>query len=180
MSENEKDLDLLEDETEEECFEEEEEEYTPTSPAEEKIEELTKELRKLKDMHLRTAAEYDNFRKRTQKEKEALFAAVQADTVAELLPIVDNLERAMAVENITLEDLQKGVSMIMSESAKVFERLSVESFGEVGEQFDPNIHNCIGTSDDSDVESGCISMVAQKGYRIGQKTIRPAMVQIKN
>lgn len=143
------------------------------------ISELEAALSKTKDAHLRTAAEYDNFRKRTSKEKDALYLDVTAGSVAVLLPVLDNLERALSAENSSVEDMRKGLEMICTAGLAAFEKLGVSSFGEAGEVFDPNLHNCIGTVSEGEVEDGQIALVLQKGYALGGKIIRPAMVQVK-
>ena len=131
------------------------------------------------DAHLRLAAEYDNFRKRTIKEKEASYSNGKADAVAKMLPVYDNLERAL---NQPTEDAayKKGVEMTMTELVKIFNALGVEIFGEKGEQFDPNLHNAVMHIDDETMEENTIAMVFQKGFKIGDKVVRFAMVQVAN
>ena len=131
------------------------------------------------DAHLRLAAEYDNFRKRTVKEKEASYGNGRADAVAKMLPVYDNLERAL---NHPTEDAayKKGVEMTMNELVKIFTNLGVEIFGEKGETFDPNLHNAVMHIDDENLAENTISMVFQKGFKLGDKVIRFAMVQVAN
>ena len=131
------------------------------------------------DAHLRLAAEYDNFRKRTVKEKEASYGNGKADAVAKMLPVYDNLERAL---NQPTEDeaYKKGVEMTMNELVKIFTGLGVEIFGEKGDQFDPNLHNAVMHIDDETLEENAIAMVFQKGFKIGEKVVRFAMVQVAN
>ena len=131
------------------------------------------------DAHLRLAAEYDNFRKRTIKEKEASYSNGKADAVAKMLPVYDNLERAL---NQPTEDAayKKGVEMTMTELVKIFTGLGVEIFGEKGDQFDPNLHNAVMHIDDETMEENTIAMVFQKGFKIGDKVVRFAMVQVAN
>ena len=132
-----------------------------------------------RDAHLRVAAEYDNFRKRTVKEKEASYGLGRADAVAKMLPVYDNLERAL---NQSTEDAayKKGVEMTMNELVKIFTGLGVEIFGNVGEEFDPNIHNAVMHTEDESLGENVISMVFQKGFKIGDKVVRFAMVQVAN
>ena len=132
-----------------------------------------------RDAHLRVAAEYDNFRKRTVKEKEASYGNGKADAVAKMLPVYDNLERAL---NQPTEDAayKKGVEMTMTELVKIFTGLGVEIFGEKGDQFDPNLHNAVMHIDDESMEENTIAMVFQKGFKIGDKVVRFAMVQVAN
>ena len=131
------------------------------------------------DAHLRLAAEYDNFRKRTLKEKEASYGNGRADTVAKLLPVYDNLERAL---NQPTEDAayKKGVEMTMTELVKIFTGLGVEIFGEAGEHFDPSLHNAVMHTEDDRVGESTITQVFQKGFKLGEKIVRFAMVQVAN
>ena len=131
------------------------------------------------DSFLRLAADYDNFRKRTIKEKEQSYGNGKADTVAKLLPIYDNLERAL---NQPTEDTayKKGVEMTMNELVKIFTGLGVEIFGAVGDSFDPNLHNAVMHIDDETLEENTLSQVFQKGFKIGEKVVRFAMVQVAN
>ena len=132
-----------------------------------------------RDAHLRVAAEFDNFRKRTVKEKEASYGNGKADAVAKMLPVYDNLERAL---NQPTEDAayKKGVEMTMTELLKIFTALGVEVFGNVGDTFDPNFHNAIMHTEDESFSENTISMVFQKGFKIGEKVVRFAMVQVAN
>ena len=132
-----------------------------------------------RDAHLRIAAEYDNFRKRTVKEKEASYGNGKADAVAKMLPIYDNLERAL---NQPTEDAayKKGVEMTMNELVKIFTNLGVEIFGNVGDEFDPNLHNAVMHIDSEELGENVIAQVFQKGFKIGEKVVRFAMVQVAN
>ena len=131
------------------------------------------------DAHLRLAAEYDNFRKRTAKEKEQTYNNGKGDAVAKLLPVYDNLERAL---NQPTEDAayKKGVELTMNELVKIFTGLGVEIFGQVGEEFDPNIHNAVMHTEDETLGENVIAQVFQKGFKIGEKVVRFAMVQVAN
>ena len=131
------------------------------------------------DSYLRLAADYDNFRKRTVKEKEASYGNGKADTVGKLLPVYDNLERAL---NQPTEDAayKKGVEMTMNELVKILGALGVEIFGEIGDSFDPNLHNAVMHIDDESLAENTISQVFQKGFKLGDKVIRFAMVQVAN
>ena len=156
----------------EETVEETAEAAVETNPFEEKYNAE-------RDAHLRLAAEYDNFRKRTIKEKEASYGNGKADAVAKMLPVYDNLERAL---NQPTEDAayKKGVELTMNELVKIFTGLGVEIFGSVGETFDPNLHNAVMHIDDESMEENTISQVFQKGFKIGDKVVRFAMVQVAN
>jgi len=131
------------------------------------------------DSFLRLAADYDNYRKRTAKEKEQSYTNGKSDAVAKLLPVYDNLERAL---NQPTEDgaYKKGVEMTMNELVKIFTALGVEIFGNVGEAFDPNLHNAVMHNEDETLGENVISMVFQKGFKIGDKVVRFAMVQVAN
>lgn len=130
------------------------------------------------DKYLRVCAEYDNFRKRSQKEREGIYADAAADSLKELLPLIDNLERATQYTNP--EKVAEGVEMVLSTLPAVFEKLKVSSFGEAGETFDPNLHNAVMHVEDSEKGEGEITDVFQKGYKIGDKVVRYAMVKVAN
>ena len=132
-----------------------------------------------RDAHLRLAAEYDNFRKRTIKEKEASYGNGKADAVAKMLPVYDNLERALNQETSDAA-YKKGVEMTMAELVKIFTSLGVEIFGNVGDEFDPNLHNAVMHIENEDMDENSISAVFQKGFKIGDKVVRFAMVQVAN
>ena len=131
------------------------------------------------DAHLRLAAEYDNFRKRTVKEKEASYGNGKADAVAKMLPVYDNLERALNQETSDAA-YKKGVEMTMNELVKIFTSLGVEIFGNVGDEFDPNLHNAVMHIDSEELGENVIAQVFQKGFKIGDKVVRFAMVQVAN
>lgn len=132
-----------------------------------------------RDAHLRLAAEYDNFRKRSQKEKDGIYANGKADTAAKLLPVYDNLARALQQPT---EDaaFKKGVELTMTELEKIFTALGIESFGEAGDTFDPNFHNAVMHLEDESKGENEITAVFQKGFKLGDKVIRFAMVQVAN
>ena len=131
------------------------------------------------DAYLRLAAEFDNFRKRTVKEKDASYGNGKADAVAKLLPVYDNLERAL---NQPTEDAayKKGVELTMNELVKIFTGLGVEIFGNVGEDFDPELHNAVMHIENAELGENTIAAVFQKGFKIGDKVVRFAMVQVAN
>ena len=131
------------------------------------------------DAYLRLAADYDNFRKRTAKEKEATYGNGRADAVAKMLPVYANLERALNQETSDAA-YKKGVEMTMNELVKIFTSLNVEIFGAVGDEFDPNLHNAVMHTENPELGENTISMVFQKGFRIGEKVVRSAMVQVAN
>ena len=131
------------------------------------------------DSYLRLAADYDNFRKRSAKEKETLYAAGKADAVEKLLPVYDNLERALN-QATNDEAYKKGVEMTMTQLVGILNGLGVEIFGEAGETFDPNIHNAVMHTEDETLGENVISQVFQKGFKLGEKIVRFAMVQVAN
>ena len=149
----------------------------PKKPSAE--ETLKAELAKEHDNYLRLAAEYDNFRKRSQKEKDDLYTVIKAETVGKFLPVYDNLERALAQETAD-EAYKKGVEMTMNQLVKVMEGLGVTSFGEIGEQFDPTRHNAVMHVEQEGLGENVIAEVFQKGFIVGEKVIRFAMVKVAN
>ena len=176
MSEQEKNItpeeEILEEET---TVEETPVEETPETPAEDFKEKYEHEH----DSFLRLAAEYDNFRKRSAKEKDASYTNGKSAAIEKLLPVYDNLERAV---NQPTEDAayKKGVEMTLQQLVKIFTDLGVEIFGNVGEEFDPNMHNAVMHIDSEDLGENVIAQVFQKGFRIGEKVVRFAMVQVAN
>lgn len=141
---------------------------------------LEKELNDTKEQLLRTTAEYANFRKRSEKEKQDSYAFAKAETIKELLPVIDNLERALSNEQQDYEGLKKGVEMTFNSLMSTLEKLGVEVFGESGEIFDPNLHNAVMHIEDENLKDGEIVDVFQRGYKINDKIIRPAMVKSAN
>ena len=148
-------------------------------PKESELEKAQAALAKEHDQYLRLAAEYDNFRKRSRKEKEALYTDVKAETAAKFLPVYDNLERALANETAD-EAYKKGVELIMVEFKKIMTGLGVEEFGQTGDAFDPNAHNAVMHIENEELGENVIAQVFQKGFRIGDKVIRHAVVQVAN
>ena len=163
----------------EEVMEEAVEEVAAESPEAPEVNPFEEKYNAERDAHLRVAAEFDNFRKRTIKEKEASYGNGKADAVAKMLPVYDNLERAL---NQPTEDaaFKKGVEMTMNELVKIFSGLGVEIFGNPGEAFDPNLHNAVMHIKSEELEENTISQVFQKGFKIGDKVVRFAMVQVAN
>jgi molecular chaperone GrpE len=131
------------------------------------------------DAHLRLAAEYDNFRKRTTKEKEQSYLNGRSDAVEKLLPVYDNLLRALQQETQDAA-YKKGVEMTMTELIKILNSLGVEIFGAEGDLFDPNLHNAIMHLDDESIPENTITQVFQQGFKMGEKIVRFAMVQVAN
>ena len=156
-----------------------EESKEQTSQATE-LEKLQKEYEEHKQQHLRVLAEYDNFRKRSQNEKNAIYNNAVSDTVQAILPIADNIERALSQENASAEDMRKGVEMIESQIQSCFEKLGLTEMGKVGETFDPNLHNAVAHIEDENLGENVIAAVYQKGYKLGDRVVRHAMVQVAN
>ena len=159
-------------------------EETPETPVEEtpevvEVNPWEENYNAERDAHLRVAAEFDNYRKRTVKEKEASYGNGKADAVAKMLPVYDNLERALNQETADAA-YKKGVELTMNELVKIFTGLGVEIFGSVGETFDPNLHNAVMHIESEELEENTISQVFQKGFKIGDKVVRFAMVQVAN
>ncbi len=147
--------------------------------AEEKKHDLTEELRGANDRYLRLLAEYDNFRKRSQKEKDSLYGDIKADTVAKFLPVYDNLSRALA-QHTEDEAYRKGVEMIMTQFEQTLGKLGVTKIESLGKTFDPNLHNAVMHVDDEEKGENEIVEVFQDGFLIGEKVIRFAMVKVAN
>ena len=143
-----------------------------------RIAELEALLKEKEDQHLRMAAEYDNFRRRSREEREATYTEAVADTVGEILPIIDNLERASMYDDDA--KVKEGLVMIAKSVESVFEKLKVEAVGAAGETFDPNLHNAVLHAEDEERGEGEIVEVFQKGYKKGNKIIRFAMVKTVN
>lgn len=149
------------------------------APQPDETEQLRQKLAAEHDLYLRLAAEYDNFRKRSRKEKEALYLDVKAETAGKFLPVFDDLERALANETAD-EAYKKGVELIMSEFRKIINELGGEEFGETGDPFDPNAHNAVMHVEDESLGENVVAQVFQKGFRIGEKVIRHAVVKVAN
>jgi len=156
-----------------------EQEVQQTEAAPDELEQANEALAKEHEQYLRLAAEYDNFRKRSQKEKDGLYLNAKADTIGKFLPVFDNLERA-AAQPTEDEAYKKGVEMTLTGLREVMTNLGVEEFGEVGDAFDPNRHNAVMHIENEELGESVISQVFQKGFAIGDKVIRFAMVQVAN
>lgn len=137
------------------------------------------ELAALNDKYLRICAEYDNYRRRSQKEKESLYGDVKAEAVKSFLPVYDNLERALA-QSTEDEAYRKGVEMIMSQFSSTLTKLGVEPIESLGQKFDPALHNAVMHVDDEEKGENEIVEVFQQGFKIGDKVIRFAMVKVAN
>ncbi len=140
---------------------------------------LQEQLNALNDKYVRMLAEYDNFRKRSAKEKSDIYPRATADTVEKFLPIIDNFERAMSAPCAD-ETFKKGMDMIFQAFMNTLTSLNVEVIGKAGETFDPNLHNAVMHIEDEQYGDNEIVQVLQKGYRIGDRVVRYAMVQVAN
>ena len=129
--------------------------------------------------YLRLAAEYDNFRKRTAKEKEAIWNDAKADAALAFLPVYDNLERALKQETAD-EAYKKGVEMTMTQLKEVLTKLGIEEIPALGEPFDPNLHNAVMHVEDEGAGENTIVDVFQTGFKSGDKVVRFAMVKVAN
>lgn len=130
------------------------------------------------DRFIRLAADFENFKRRSKAEKDAVYSNAIADAVSQLLPILDNLERAvLAVEEGPQRD---GVKMVLDQALKAFEAMNVTPVGETGDPFDPRLHNAVMHVDDEALGENTVAEVLQRGYRLGEKVIRHAMVKVAN
>ena len=170
--------------SEEECDETAAAEETVRSEKEETTiseeEKLKEELKAKNDSYLRLFAEYDNYRKRSTADKANIYADATARAVKEILPIGDSLDMALGSLANAPEEYKKGIELIISQFHKSLEKLNVETFGETGEPFDPNLHNAVMKIEDDTFDENVIAKVFQRGYKIGDKIIRHAMVQVAN
>ena len=137
------------------------------------------EKKKLEDRYLRLMAEYDNYRRRTQKERENIYPDAVADTLKELLPVLDNLQRALDTPCAD-ENYITGIQMIRTGLEEFLKKMGVETFGKAGEPFDPNLHNAVMHIEDENLEKNVVAQVFQSGYRRGDRILRHAMVQQAN
>ena len=157
----------------------EEEKPVEETPAEQPVNPFEEKYNEEHDSYLRLAADYDNYRKRTLKEKEQSYGNGKADAIEKLLPVYDNLERAL---NQPTEDAayKKGVEMTMTQLVGILNGMGVEIYGQTGDVFDPNLHNAVMHTEDADAAENTITQVFQKGFKMGDEIIRFAMVQVAN
>lgn len=183
MSEKEKEKEIPEEEIAEEIIEDEAQEAPEEVPEGENLEEKIKALEEAaaadKDKYLRLLAEYDNFRKRSIQEKLNAFSDATAKAALEVISVIDNFERAMAAD-CTDENYKKGVEMIYGQFTEVIKKLGVEEIEALGKEFDPNLHNAVSQVEDESFGENTVSQVYQKGYKLGDKVIRCAMVVVAN
>ena len=146
--------------------------------AQKEIEKAKSEYDELNDKYVRMLAEYDNFRRRSAKEREGVYADAYCDVISEILPILDNLERAAAYAGTDSEKVSKGVEMTLKSMNDILAKLGIEEVPT--ETFDPNYHNAVMHVEDDSLGEGVIVDVLQKGYKKGDKVIRYAMVKVAN
>lgn len=174
-------------ELEEEVLESEEEtgeasenaEEIPKEEEQSEEEKLKAELLEQKDKYLRVMAEYDNFRKRTAKERLELISTAKADAITQILPVIDNFERALSAQTQD-ETYKSGIEMIFKQLGDVLKNLGIEEINPLGETFDPNVANAVNQIEDENLGENEVAQVFQKGYRIGDKILRYAMVVVAN
>ncbi|HOO26690.1 MAG TPA: nucleotide exchange factor GrpE [Clostridiales bacterium] len=145
-----------------------------------RVAELEKEVENLNDQLIRLAAEYSNFRRRSGEEKVKIYNEAKADVILELLPVIDNFELSQNSENANYEDYRKGMDMIYNQFIAVIEKLGIEYFGEIGEEFDPNVHCAVMHVEDDKYDDNVIAQVLCKGYKLKDKIIRSASVKVAN
>lgn len=154
--------------------------FTVTREQMEQMENLAQQLSTLNDQHLRLMAEYDNYRKRTQKEKETIYQDAKADTITKFLEIYDNLERAVSQEGDEENVHKKGMTMIFHQLEGILTKLGVTVMDPKGEPFDPARHNAVMHIEDESLGENVVAQVFQKGFLLGDKVIRFAAVQVAN
>lgn len=155
-------------------------EKTPEQLLQEEVDRLKAELAAEKDQNLRIRAEYDNYRKRTSREMGEITVNVRSETVKELLPVADNIERALATAEGSEADLRKGISMVQQQIQNVFTKLHIEAIDEENVPFDPQSHNAVVHVEDDTIGENTVVQVLQKGYKLGTKVLRYAMVKVAN
>ena len=158
----------------------EKEKYTFTREQVEQMELAAKQLDAVKDQFVRLTAEYDNYRKRTAKEKDGLYQDAKADTIKEFLAVYDNLERAVATEGDEDSPHKKGLEMIFHQYQEILKKLGVTEIEALGQSFDPEKHNAVMHIDDESFGENVVSQVFQAGFQLGEKVIRHAIVQVAN
>jgi molecular chaperone GrpE len=158
----------------------EQETFTVTREQMELMEGLAGQLAAANDQHLRLLAEYDNYRKRTQKEKENIYQDAKMDTIGKFLEVYDNLERAVAQSGDEDNVHKKGMEMIFNQLKTVLEKMGVAIEDPMGKEFDPNKHNAVMHIDDETLGENIVAQVFQKGFLLGDKVIRFAVVQVAN
>lgn len=145
-----------------------------------KLSQLEDELAEQKNLYLRLAAEYDNFRKRSQREKDAIGGETKVYILSQILPVIDNFERAALNSETDAESYRKGIEMTFTQLTDIIKKLGVETFGEEGEAFDPKYHEAVMHIESEDYGENTVARVFSKGYKVGDRIIRCAAVQVAN
>ncbi|HBL41183.1 MAG TPA: nucleotide exchange factor GrpE [Ruminococcaceae bacterium] len=166
--------------TEQEEVKEEKKETKKTRKKTDKTAELEQQLAEQKDLYLRLAAEYDNYRKRTQREKDALNGEIKVSVIGEFLTVLDNFERASSNADSDFDSYKKGIEMIFTQFGDILKKLGAESFGDIGDAFDPSMHNAVMHIESEDFGESTVAQVFAKGYKCGERIIRCATVQVAN
>lgn len=141
---------------------------------------LQEDYAALNDRYMRTLAEYDNFRKRTQKDLDSRVSLTKVDVMQKIVPVLDNFERAAFSADTDFEGYKKGIEMIVNQFTEIVRNIGVEAFGQEGDEFDPNFHNAVMHVDDENLGENVVAQVFMKGYKLGDKVIRPATVKVAN
>ena len=144
------------------------------------LEKKDEELRELNDKYLRLLAEYDNFKKRTVKEKDAIYTDAFSSALTSLLPVIDNLERGLDAVEDKENVVYKGMEMILKQTQEIFEKMGVSQIEAVGKEFDPNLHNAVMHTEDENFGENIITDEFQKGYMYKEKVLRYSMVKVAN
>ena len=180
MSKEKEDIEQKEKTTSEEVKEDtKKEEVNKEKILNEKISKLTSELDDIKDRHTRLIAEFDNLKKRSAKERENLYNSIICDIVTPLLPVVDNLENAVA-QNTTDEEYKKGIELVLKQFKDILASQNVKEIEAVGKPFDPSIHEAVSSIQDENLGEKIVASEYRKGYMIGNKVIRHSMVVVAN
>lgn len=153
---------------------------TVVDESDQALEKLQAEYDALNDRYMRILAEYDNFRKRSQKDVESKVSYAKADVISKILPVIDNFERAAFNSNVDFDGYKKGIEMTVNQFIEILKSMGVEDFGAQGETFDPNFHNGVMHIEDETFGENEIVDVFMKGYKMGDKIIRPATVKVAN
>ncbi len=148
----------------------------------EELKNIASAADEIEDKYKRVCAEYDNYRKRTAKERETVYSDAYTDALRDILPVLDNLERALAFSSVSEQNdkLTEGVKMTVNQFIDLLKRMGVESVGKIGDKFDPNLHNAVMHEENEELNENEITEVFQKGYKIGDRVIRYAMVKTVN
>ena len=171
-------VDTAEGENDTEAQPADEAQENPADAMQQKIDELTAGLKEKEERALRLQADFENFRRRTSKEKEELSAVIKQEILKDMLPLLDNFERAMAAETKDAEAFQRGVDMIYTQLQEVMKKNGLEPIETEGQKFDPNFHQAVMRVQNDDLEDDDIAQELQKGYMVEGRVIRPSMVQV--